>query len=149
MAQTDSHSRPSLTTRAHTGHGPIPRHVGIVLDGNRRWARERGYQDISEGHRIGFGKIPDVLSWCDAAGIQIVTWWRLPEDNVKTRSHPELDALFEIDEDVVRKLHARRCFRVRFIGAPEILPERLVKALREAEDATRHLPGMQVNLGIA
>jgi short-chain Z-isoprenyl diphosphate synthase len=149
MTQTDVHARSSDSARADTTQAPIPHHVGIVLDGNRRWARAHGFQDVSEGHRIGFGKIPEVLSWCDAARIQIVTLWMLSVDNVKNRSQAELDALYEIDEDVVTKLVARRHFRLRFIGTPEILPARLVGVLRAAEAATRDLSGMQVNLGIA
>jgi len=126
-----------------------PRHVGIVLDGNRRWARQNGYQDVSEGHRIGFGKIPEVMDWCDAAGIEVVTLWMLSTDNVRSRSKAELEALYEIDADVAMKLVARRRFRVRFLGDAALLPERLVSVLREAEEQTRDIKGMQVNMGIA
>jgi short-chain Z-isoprenyl diphosphate synthase len=129
--------------------GQLPRHVGIVLDGNRRWARTNHIENESEGHRIGFAKIPDVLSWCDAAGIEVVTLWMLSPDNIKSRSQGELDALYEIDEDVVRKLMARGTFRVRFIGEPSLLPARLVAVLREAEEATRSVKRLEANLAIA
>lgn len=127
----------------------VPHHVGLVLDGNRRWAREKNLQDVSDGHRIGFGKIPEVLSWCDAAGIRIVTLWMLSTDNIKNRAQAELDALYEIDEDVTRKLVAGQRFRLSFLGNPAVLPARLVAVLRDAEAQTRHIEGMRVNLGIA
>lgn len=129
-------------------HQP-PHHVALILDGNRRWARKQGFQDISDGHRIGFGKIPDVLSWCETAGIKVVTLWMLSVDNIKNRSQTELDSLYEIDEDVVGKLVGLNRFRISFLGVPEILPERLVSVLRAAEQQTHAVDGMQVNLAIA
>lgn len=126
-----------------------PRHVGIVLDGNRRWARKNGYEDVSEGHRIGFGKIPEVMGWCEGAGIEVVTLWMLSTDNVKNRSKTELEALYEIDADVARKLAARQRFRVRFLGNPTVLPEKLVSVLRDAEAQTCNIQGMHVNMAIA
>lgn len=126
----------------------LPRHLGIVLDGNRRWARTQRYLDVSEGHRIGFGKIPEVLSWCDDREIQTVTLWMLSTDNIKLRSQIELAALYEIDEDVVRKLIATQRFRVRLVGCSDMLPDRLAAVLREAEKQTAHLDAMQVNLAI-
>src|SRR3954471_971579 len=50
-----------------------PRHVGVIIDGNRRWARAIGLEDVSEGHRRGAGKIVDFLGWCDEAGVEVVT----------------------------------------------------------------------------
>lgn len=126
-----------------------PRHLGIVLDGNRRWARAQKFGDVSDGHRIGFGKIPEVLSWCDARGIEFVTLWMLSTDNVRNRSQTELEALYEIDEDIVRKLIASQRFRLRLLGCAEMLPDRLTSVLRMAEEETANLKGMQVNLAIA
>lgn len=140
-------------TRSHGDTAPakqrkVPNHVAIILDGNRRWARKQGL-DASEGHRIGFGRIPQILSWCSAAGIKVVTLWMLSSDNVKNRSHGELDALYEIDEDVVQKLVALRSYQLRFIGLADLLPARLMSVLREAERETRDCTGLQVNLAIA
>jgi short-chain Z-isoprenyl diphosphate synthase len=126
-----------------------PRHLAIILDGNRRWARKQGLHDVSDGHRIGFGRIPQILSWCDTAGIKFVTLWMLSLDNIKNRLQAELDALYEIDADVVRKLVALGCYRLNFLGAPAALPEKLVAVLRDAEQETRAIDGMQVNLAIA
>ncbi len=127
----------------------IPRHVAFVLDGNRRWARANGYENVSEGHRIGFAKIPDVLTWCDDLGIETVTLWMLSTDNIRNREQAELDALYEIDEDIINKLVALRRFRISFVGVPDDLPARLVAKLREAEAQTRNIQGLRANLAIA
>src|SRR5690606_40859627 len=71
-----------------------PRHVGVILDGNRRWAKEAGL-DASYGHRAGARKIADLLRWCNEAGVEVVTLWLLSTDNLN-RSKEEIDALLEI-----------------------------------------------------
>ncbi|HLZ38512.1 MAG TPA: undecaprenyl diphosphate synthase family protein, partial [Mycobacteriales bacterium] len=55
----------------------IPRHVGVILDGNRRWARASGQADVSTGHRRGARKISELLAWCEEAGVEVVTLWLL------------------------------------------------------------------------
>ncbi|MDQ1703067.1 MAG: short-chain Z-isoprenyl diphosphate synthase, partial [Frankiaceae bacterium] len=84
---------------------PMPRHVGVILDGNRRWARASGARDVSTGHRKGADKIEDFLGWCDDAGVDVVTLWLLSTDNL-TRSPDELTPLLEIISSVVRSLAA-------------------------------------------
>src|SRR5213079_250229 len=56
---------------------PVPRHVAVMLDGNRRWAREAGFEDVTHGHRRGADKIGHLLEWCRAGGIEVVTLWLL------------------------------------------------------------------------
>jgi short-chain Z-isoprenyl diphosphate synthase len=127
----------------------VPRHVGIVLDGNRRWARRQGLPTAGHGHRAGFSKIPEVTSWCDELGIGVVTLWMLSDDNIAHRSAAELDDLYAINQDVVRKLVADSRWRLRHIGYAELLPDCLTGLLREAEHATRDSGGMLVNLALA
>ena len=59
-----------------------PRHVALMLDGNRRWAREEGFRDVNTGHRVGAAKIADLLAWCDEAGVEVVTLFLLSTDNL-------------------------------------------------------------------
>lgn len=127
----------------------VPRHIAIILDGNRRWARAKQLDEVSDGHRIGFGKIPDVASWCDSFGIKHLTLWMLSTDNVRKRAQEELRALYEIDEDVVNKLVAAGRYKITFIGSPDLLPERLVSVLRAAERAAHPVGALQINLAIA
>jgi len=76
------------------GATALPRHIGVMLDGNRRWARELG-QTASFGHRKGADKISEFLGWCDEVGIQVVTLWLLSTDNLK-RSAEEIGQLAAI-----------------------------------------------------
>lgn len=129
--------------------GHFPRHLGIVIDGNRRWARRRGLSNVNDGHRVGFGKIPDVLTWCENLGIQIVTLWMLSDDNIARRPVEELRALYRINEDVVTRLTDTRSWRLNVIGRIELLPDRLANALLQAADSSRANTGMLVNLALA
>ena len=60
----------------------LPRHVGILIDGNRRWAKSAGYRDLSHGHRAGGAKVETFLHWCDEIGIERVTIFMLSDDNL-------------------------------------------------------------------
>ncbi len=70
----------------------IPRHVGVILDGNRRWARLAGLSDVSHGHQKGADHIFELLGWCRQAGVEVVTLWLLSTDNL-SRSGDEVEAL--------------------------------------------------------
>ena len=126
----------------------IPRHVGVIMDGNRRWARAIGLEDVAHGHRRGADKIVDLLGWCDDAGVQVVTLFMLSTDNLG-RSESELSALMGIIEDVAVDLsRPGRRWKVRAMGAPEVLPPETVAVLKQAEEDTRDRPGATVNLAV-
>jgi short-chain Z-isoprenyl diphosphate synthase len=124
-----------------------PRHVGVILDGNRRWAREVGL-DAAHGHRAGARKIAELLKWCQEAGVEIVTLWLLSTDNLR-RSRSELDALLEIIVGVVEELtEPVTSWRVRIVGALELLPQEMSCRLSAAAARTRERGGMQVNVAV-
>ena len=83
-----------------------PRHVGVILDGNRRWASEQGATS-SAGHRAGAAKIVEFLGWCDEAGVEVVTLWLLSTDNLTKRDSQELADLIEIIAELADELSAR------------------------------------------
>lgn len=124
----------------------IPRHVGVILDGNRRWARASGAQ-TSHGHRAGADKVLEFLGWCDEVGVEHVTLWLLSTDNL-SRSADELAALLGIIEDVVARIAATGRWRVHPVGALDLLPAELAHRLKEHEDDTRAVDGMHVNVAI-
>ncbi len=88
----------------------IPRHVGVMCDGNRRWARSAGLADVSSGHQAGADKIFELLEWCQESGVEVVTLWLLSTDNL-ARPSAELEPLLRIIEDTVRELVGRRLRR--------------------------------------
>ncbi|PZR54298.1 isoprenyl transferase [Xylanimonas oleitrophica] len=124
----------------------LPRHVGVILDGNRRWAKSFG-ETAATGHRRGADKIAEFLGWAEPLGIEVVTLWMLSTDNL-ARSAAELGNLLEIIEDAVRELADSGRWRLRVVGRPELLPESLAGALREAAERTEGIDGLQVNVAI-
>lgn len=124
----------------------IPRHVGVILDGNRRWARSFG-MDASSGHRRGADKIEDLLGWCEEAGVEVVTLWLLSTDNL-ARAGDELSSLLRIIEDVVRELAAQRRWRLHPVGALDLLPPETARVLKESAADTAGVDGLLVNVAV-
>jgi short-chain Z-isoprenyl diphosphate synthase len=124
----------------------IPQHVGVMLDGNRRWARAVGH-DTAHGHRAGAANIEPLLDWCEEVGVQVVTLWLLSTDNLN-RSASELDPLLEIIEDAVDALARQRRWRLHPVGALDLLPSRTTARLKQAEDDTRDVDGLLVNIAV-
>jgi short-chain Z-isoprenyl diphosphate synthase len=123
-----------------------PRHVGVILDGNRRWATAQG-SSSSVGHRAGAAKIVDFLGWCDEAGVELVTLWLLSTDNLN-RPPAEIEALMGIIEDTVTGLAEQRRWRLHPVGALDLLPEHTSRLLKEAEEATANIRGTFVNVAV-
>jgi short-chain Z-isoprenyl diphosphate synthase len=124
-----------------------PRHVGVMCDGNRRWARSAGMLDVSSGHRKGADKIFELLDWCREAGVEVVTLWLLSTDNLVARPEEELELLMEIIGDTVRQLVAQH-WRVKPVGALDLLPAEMSRVLKDAGEATADYPGLQVNVAV-
>jgi len=124
----------------------IPRHVGVILDGNRRWATAQG-STSDQGHQAGANKIVDFLGWCDNAGVEVVTLWLLSTDNL-TRPEIELDKLMTIIESTVENLVTQGRWRLHPVGALDLLPAHTATLLKEAEEATRTINGSLVNIAV-
>jgi short-chain Z-isoprenyl diphosphate synthase len=126
---------------------PVPRHVGVILDGNRRWARAAGASS-REGHQAGADKIVDLLAWCADSGVEVVTLWMLSTDNL-ARPSGELTALMRIIENVVDDLTAEgRSWHVNVVGALDLLPAETATHLKEAAERTAGRTGLTVNAAI-
>ncbi|MEP6852143.1 MAG: isoprenyl transferase [bacterium] len=134
--------------RAQLRGKPHPRHVAVMLDGNRRWARAMGHEDVNHGHRAGASHISDLLEWCREAGVAHVTLFLLSTDNL-ARPPAELDPLLRIIEGVAAELSAPGLpWRVTAVGALDLLPERTARALKEAEEETRERDGLWINVAV-
>jgi short-chain Z-isoprenyl diphosphate synthase len=124
----------------------VPRHVGVILDGNRRWAKAMGI-GVSSGHRRGADKIKEFLGWCEELQIEVVTLWLLSTDNL-IRPADELAPLLRIIEDAVRDLAAERRWRLNPVGALDLLADPTARALKEAQAATAEVTGIIVNVAV-
>ncbi|MDP4014627.1 MAG: isoprenyl transferase [Candidatus Nanopelagicales bacterium] len=132
--------------RSRLDASQAPRHVGVILDGNRRWASSQG-SPSDVGHRAGAAKIAEFLGWCEDAGVELVTLWLLSTDNL-ARDPAELRALLGIIDTTVLDLVQAGRWRIRPVGALDLLPEDVSASLKEAEEATENAPGLTVNVAV-
>ncbi|WP_030528849.1 isoprenyl transferase [Phycicoccus jejuensis] len=128
------------------GGAPVPRHVGVLVDGNRRWAKQRG-AGTEEGHRAGADNILNLLAWCEEVGVELVTLWLLSTDNLN-RPERELRPLLGIIENSVDSIAATMQWRVNPVGALDLLPAATAQRLKAAAERTREVDGMLVNVAV-
>ena len=127
----------------------LPRHIAVLCDGNRRWARSAGYDDVSYGYRMGAAKIAEMLRWCQDAGIEMATVYLLSTENLQ-RDPGELAALIEIITDVVEEICAPvNRWSVRTVGDLELIGEEPARRLRDAVKSTSSNGGFHVNVAVA
>ncbi len=131
----------------------VPRHIGIILDGNRRSALKQGFNDPRQVYELGAKKLDDVLAWCIELKITAVTLWVCSIDNLK-RSHDEVSAIFAAVEEKIAALaqtplvhHLR--IRIRAVGRFDLLPPSTAAVIREAEKATADYDALTVTIAIA
>ncbi len=126
----------------------LPRHIAVLCDGNRRWARSAGYDDVSYGYRMGAAKIAEMLRWCQEAGIEMATVYLLSTENLQ-RDPAELAALIEIITDVVEEICAPvNRWSVRTVGDLELIGEEPARRLRDAVESTCTDGGFHVNVAV-
>src|SRR5699024_5396594 len=126
----------------------VPYHVAMMIDGNRRWARQLGFETPAHGHRAGASKMVEFLVLCDDIGVDIVTLNLLSNDNVVKRDQAELQDLIEIIAGLAGRLSRRGDWRVQHVGREDTLPEHLLAALRDAAALTSDNTGLHVNLAV-
>lgn len=136
-----------LIYRAYEAHlerqvrrGAIPNHIGVLPDGNRRFARTTGMGSASAGHRDGADNIERLIDWCDELGIPVITVWALSTDNLN-RPHDELEAIFKIIEVRVEALAKRLqrasvSRRIRSVGRRDLLPASTARSIQRVEEMT-------------
>lgn len=126
----------------------LPKHVAVMLDGNRRWAEKNFGAKAEVGHTAGGRKIHEFLGWCDELGIPVVTLYMLSIDNLTKRSESELKDLLRIIGEVAKDLASNKKWRVRLVGDRSALPDDLRSCIEQAEVATKDLHGLEVNLAV-
>lgn len=126
----------------------MPKHIGVMVDGNRRWAKEQGF-DKAIGHAAGAKRIVDFLGWCTELGIQHVTLYLLSTDNLKGRNPDELQDLVDIITALSEHLADLGRWKLQIVGDLDSLPEQAANRLSRVEAATTGNPGTHVNLAIA
>lgn len=133
--------------------GPIPTHIAIIMDGNRRWARKHGLPPVL-GHRQGAMVVEDVLRWCYDLGVKTVTLYVLSTENLAKRSKEELENIFRLlSEKLDRFLSSEDITkwrtRVRFIGDKSLLPSYIVSKIEQLEEKTKQCSERFLNIALA
>ncbi|MGF1648431.1 MAG: isoprenyl transferase [Kineosporiaceae bacterium] len=132
--------------RAELVGAELPHHVGVILDGNRRWARAWG-RDAGHGHRAGADKVLAFLGWCRDLDVPLVTLWLLSTDNLSRPAH-EVRSLLDIITDLVDRLAATGQYRLHPVGALDLLPDGAAARLKAAAATTEDVDAMTVNVAV-
>jgi len=132
---------------------PRPRHIGIILDGNRRHGRSLGITEPRALYDLGADKLDEILEWCAELAIPAVTLWVFSTENFH-RPAAEVSGILASVEGKLTALAGdpaihRRRVRVRAIGCLEMLPQRVLAAIRAAERATAEYDGLELNIAVA
>ncbi|MFT4298061.1 MAG: polyprenyl diphosphate synthase [Aeromicrobium sp.] len=112
----------------------LPHHIGAIVDGNRRWAKDSG-RDLESGYQAGAAKIAEFLGWCHELGVRIVTFWVLSTDNLQ-RDEAEVRSILAAVEDLVDRLAADGRWELRLMGSLDLLPADSAVRLNRAVEAS-------------
>jgi undecaprenyl diphosphate synthase len=132
--------------------GPLPRHIGLILDGNRRFAQGRGFDNPLEGHRMGAQKLEEVLQWLTDLRIRVVTLYALSNENLSRPAH-ELTGLLSLIEEKIRsmavdpRIHQQQ-MRFRAVGQIHLLPQSLQEAIANVEQTTAQYNRYFLNIAV-
>jgi len=132
---------------------PRPRHIAVIMDGNRRWAVREGFADHRVGHQRGAEKALELIDWCAELGIREVTLWALSVENLE-RPSKEIGTITDVATDALSALATGRRrtkvpVRLHVIGRRELLPERLRKAVDDAAAVSHDDGAMDVTIALA
>lgn len=127
----------------------LPRHIAIIMDGNGRWAKSKGLPR-KEGHKAGAETLRVIASYCSEIGIQALTVYAFSTENWK-RPKDEVDALMDLLQqylDQAEEFLIGKDNRIRVIGAPDGLSQKLLQSIHELEEKTKHNTGMTLNIAL-
>ena len=130
----------------------IPRHVAVIQDGNRRFARDQGL-DTAAGHQLGADTTEQVLDWACELGVRHITLYTFSTENFR-RNEEELASLFALFQEKFlaimtdERVHRNR-IRVQMIGDRSLLPDNLLATIEAAEKATLHYSNYFINVALA
>jgi short-chain Z-isoprenyl diphosphate synthase len=128
----------------------LPKHVAVLADGNRRWARLNAPdEDLVAGYRAGAAKLKDFVGWCDEVGLAYVTLWVLSTENMSRSSDDEFGPLLEVIANLVDELADSGRWQIRTVGALDLLPCDVADRLRASCARTEGKGRMIVNIAVS
>jgi tritrans,polycis-undecaprenyl-diphosphate synthase [geranylgeranyl-diphosphate specific] len=130
----------------------MPKHIAIIPDGNRRWARSQGF-DVNVGHEVGYERLEEVLKWLWELGVKVVTVYAMSYENCIKRSEEEKTHLFNlmkkgVDRFISERVLEKHRVRVRFLGRLDIIPEDLRSEIRRIEELSSQYSEKFLNVAL-
>ena len=130
----------------------MPKHVAIIMDGNRRYSKLQGNMDVVKGHEIGVNTLEKVLDWSIELGIEIITVYAFSTENFNRPEH-EVEGLMKLFVKNFKRLVDHKKIhnnevKVKVVGRTELIPESVRDAIKEAENATAHYNKRLFNIAI-
>lgn len=125
----------------------LPKHIAIIMDGNRRWAREKG-KETPEGHRVGAENLENMAKYCNKIGIEYLTVYAFSTENWK-RSKEEVSALMILLKKYLKKFSKtanKENIRIKILGDIEVLEKGLKKSIEETVEQTKNNTGLTLNI---
>ena len=130
----------------------MPKHIALIMDGNRRFSKLQGNIDVVKGHEIGVDTLEKVLDWSIELGIEIITAYAFSTENFNRPQH-EVEGLMKLFVVNFKrlvtheKIHKNEV-RVKVVGRTELLPDNVKEAINEAEESTKHYTKRLFNIAI-
>ena len=126
----------------------FPVHIGIIMDGNGRWAKKRGLPRFA-GHKAGADTFKKIVRYCNRIGIQYLTVYAFSTENW-SRPKKEVDAIIELLRDYLRDAenYKKENVRVHFIGDTSVFDEEIQAKMAESEDESSHFTGLHLNIAV-
>lgn len=125
----------------------LPRHIAIIMDGNRRWAKERGLS-VKAGHKEGANTIEKIVRYANELGIEHITAYAFSTENWK-RSEEEVSALMALLKaylDEFSKIADKENFKIRVLGDISVLSKSLQRSINQAIEKTKTNTGVSFNI---
>ena len=133
--------------------GKVPEHVAIIMDGNRRFARENDFDQVVKGHEYGVNKLEQLVEWCSDLGIKNLTAYAFSTENFN-RDEKEVQKLMDLFEKNFRnvaeneKIHKNKV-KVRALGEISQLPKNVKESIKLAEESTKNYEEHTLNIAVA
>ena len=127
----------------------IPQHIAIIMDGNRRWAKERNIS-VSDGHKSGAETLENIAKYCNKRGIKYLTAYAFSTENWK-RAKEEVRALMHLLRVYLDRFSKKADvdnIRIRVLGDIEVLEDGLKKSIRNAIEKTKNNTGLTLNIAL-
>lgn len=130
----------------------IPEHIGIIMDGNGRWAKQRGLPR-SEGHKAGANVFRRICDYADEIGVKNITFYAFSTENWR-RPPEEVSALMDLFRDYLNEAQERQAeneekgMHIRFIGHREGMPEDILDLFDTTEEESRNANRINVNIAV-